>query len=99
MKAKRTDKNHSLIADAYEKLGCRVHRTNADWDLTVQYGGLTDLVEIKNPETAYGKRGENDRQKQLPVMRRLIRTVDDVAEHVAVLRKRHALIVHYSALP
>ena len=47
-RARRTDGNHSEIAEAFEKAGCSVHRTNGDWDLTVGYGGLTLLIEVKD---------------------------------------------------
>jgi len=92
VRARRTDANHGSIADAFERLGCRVHRTNGDWDLTVQHGGVTMLVEVKNPDTSYGKRGESARQKELPVMRRLVRNLDDVSETVNTLRRWHAAI-------
>src|SRR3990167_5597107 len=48
VRAKRTDANHTEIADAFEKVGFSVDKTNDLWDLTVGFGGLTRLVEVKD---------------------------------------------------
>ena len=44
---RKTDANCSLIVKTLRKLGCRVHVTNDDWDLTVQRGGITMLCEVR----------------------------------------------------
>jgi hypothetical protein len=58
------DANHLAMAAAFESLGC----TTADLalagvtgfpDLVVGCAGRTYLVEIKNPDTAYGRAGLN----------------------------------------
>jgi hypothetical protein len=85
-RARRTDGNHKTIAEAFQKLGCGVHLTNADWDLSVTFGGIVMLIEVKNPETAYGKKGKNEKQKTLPVPTYLIRNLDDVEQCVKTLR-------------
>lgn len=78
MRARKVDANYNVIADEFERLGCRVHRTNADWDLTVKYCDITRTVEVKNPQTSYGKKGLNAKQKKLTVEPYLIRDVQDV---------------------
>jgi len=46
-RAARTDANLTEVVKALRKLGLRVHVTNGDWDLTVQYGGQTMLCEVR----------------------------------------------------
>lgn len=92
MRARRTDANHEAIAKAFEGLGCRVHRTNADWDLTVCYGREVELVEVKNEKTQYGRKGLSKRQQELPIQPYLVRNLDDVEECVKSLRRRYFLV-------
>lgn len=92
MRARRTDNNYDDIVDELERLGLKVHRTNADWDLTVAYGRAIELVEVKNPETAYGKKGLNKKQKELPIKPYLIRNLEDCLHCAQTLKQRHALI-------
>ena len=63
----RKDHNHDLIADTFRSLGCTV----ADMatcgvddfpDVVVGLMGFDIQVEIKNPDTAYGRRGLTDGQ-------------------------------------
>lgn len=58
------DRNHHDRAGDFEALGCTVAHTA--WagvpgfpDLVVGCVGVNHLVEIKNPDTAYGRRGLN----------------------------------------
>lgn len=86
MRARRVDKNHGEIKRAFEKLGCRVFDAYAVGkgfpDLVVQWSGVTMLVEVK---TAHGKLTQS--QKDSNLMARLVRTSEDVAETVRVLRR------------
>lgn len=83
--ANKVDANQDAIAAEYERRGCEVHRTNRDWDLTVQKAGITDLVEVKNPATLYGRKGLNKRQKAIKLHRWVVYTPEHVAQHVAHL--------------
>jgi len=68
MRAAKKDANHVPIVNAFEKLGCGVVDLSDVGrgvpDLLVWASGLWHLVDIKNPETGYGKRGLNPRQKK-----------------------------------
>ena len=44
---RKVDANCKSIVQCLRELGFRVHVTNGDWDLTVQYGGLTVLAEVR----------------------------------------------------
>lgn len=48
MRARRTDANLTEIVKHLRSLGCSVHITNGDWDLTIGYGGVTFLAEVKD---------------------------------------------------
>lgn len=61
------DGNHDRAVAVFETLGCSVaelHDTGlADWpDLVVGCIGVNHLVEVKNPDTAYGRAGLNPGQ-------------------------------------
>lgn len=65
--ARRRDQNHAPIAKAFTDLGCTVvdvsHSGIAGFpDLVVGVLGRWHVVEIKNPETRYGKAGLNGNQ-------------------------------------
>jgi len=85
-RAAKIDANQPAIAAEFERLGCIVHRTNADWDLTVQLYGLTVPVEVKNRETSYGKRGLNKRQQGIKIARWTVYDARDVAQCVESLK-------------
>lgn len=77
MRARKIDENHRAIAQAFEKLGCLVHNTIGDWDLTVSKFGIIRLVECKRNAKAKA----TSRQKKLladgwPIVR--VESVDDV---------------------
>lgn len=90
----RKDQNHDVIAELFEKAGFFVHDTSSSGngmpDLTLAYRGVVKLVEVKNPRTAYGKRGLNKRQKKLieergfPVS--VIASVDQALEFIARIK-------------
>lgn len=86
MRARRTDANQDAIADEFERLGCIVDRTNKDWDLTVQFCGLTELVEVKNLETSYGRKGLSKRQQGMKLRRWTVYDARDVAQCVESLK-------------
>lgn len=46
--AARRDANTVEIESLFRAMGCVVHPTNGAWDLTVQHGGITMLVECKD---------------------------------------------------
>lgn len=65
--ARRKDGNHSTIAKRFEALGCTVFDTSAIGlagfpDLVVGFRQVNHLVEVKNPETRYGRAGLNEAQ-------------------------------------
>ena len=89
----RKDANHTTIAGAFLKLGAPdvfdTHEVGGGWpDLMVldpKY--LVRMVEIKNEETAYGRRGLNDLQLRLKGRGWPIIEVVNI-EDAAVLMKR-----------
>ena len=62
-KRKRVDANQKEIVAALRESGASVivcsHIGDGFPDLLVGYNGQTFLVEVKNPNTAYGKKGLN----------------------------------------
>ena len=92
MRARRVDDNYHDVIRELERLGLKVHRTNSDWDLTVAFGRAIELIEIKNPNTAYGKKGLNKRQKDLPIQPYLIRNLEDCLHCAQTLKLRNDLI-------
>lgn len=88
----KKDANHNSIQDALRSRGCCVYDVSSVGggvpDCIVWANGLWHLVEIKNPNTPYGKRGLNEVQKGWigrwqggPVY--IIRTLEDVENFVA----------------
>jgi hypothetical protein len=63
------DLNHKEIQEALERMGALVLDTSGVGrgipDLIVSHMGRVYLVEIKNPRTAYGRRGLNPMQQRL----------------------------------
>ena len=66
-RAARTDANHKQIVDALKAYGVSVIDTSklgAGYpDLTLGHAEQTLLMEVKNPATAYGRKGLNQNQK------------------------------------
>jgi hypothetical protein len=65
----RKDDNHDEIVAQFEQLGCSVEETVCTGlpgfpDLMVGCIGVNHLVEVKNPDTAYGRQGLNSNQHQ-----------------------------------
>lgn len=64
----KKDANHEQIVRVFRQMHCSVVETLRTGvrgcpDLVVGFGGHSFLVEIKNPETSYGRRGLNPNQK------------------------------------
>ncbi len=56
------DANHDPVANTFRDLGCSVLDTHLPVvpgypDLLVGHRGVNYMVEVKNPETAYGRKG------------------------------------------
>lgn len=91
----RKDLNHDVIQNAFLQLGCSVLDLSAQGrgvpDLIVACGGVIHLVEIKNPETYYGRRGLNKRQQAFKERFggcvENVATVEDVAALVIAWRR------------
>jgi hypothetical protein len=63
--ARRTDNNQKIIVEALRAAGARVKVIHQPFDLQVWApNGKTLYVEVKNPETGYGKRGPNGKQEE-----------------------------------
>lgn len=62
----RRDDNHNAVADTFRALGCSVFETDRVGegfpDLVVGMQGDSLLIEVKNPETHYGRGGLNKTQ-------------------------------------
>jgi hypothetical protein len=87
VRARKVDGNYKDVIAEFERLGCRVHRTNADWDLTVKYADYVRCIEVKNPNTAYGKKGLSERQKDLVITPYLVRSLEDVRACVESMKR------------
>lgn len=100
MRARRTDANLKSIADAYRTLGCSVHVTNGMWDLTIGYGGISELVEVKDGAKPPSRRTLTKVQVAFRQTWtggiRLIQTLDDVMIHVNMMMKRHRTLAEAS---
>lgn len=62
--ARRVDANQKPIVEALRAAGATVKVIHQPFDLQVWHGEKTMYMEIKNPKTAYGKRGLNAKQAQ-----------------------------------
>jgi hypothetical protein len=100
MRARRVDANLKVIAAAYRILGCTVDVTNAKWDLTVGYGGIAELVEVKDGAKSASRRKLTPAQVEFRKWWtggiRLIQSLEDVTAHVSAIRKRHIAITRSS---
>lgn len=95
----RKDNNHDQIVKAFEQLGCSVEETVCTGlegfpDLVVGCIGFNHLVEIKNPNSAYGRQGLNANQRDFNARWRgermwAVHTFDDVV----------VLVQHWRAKP
>lgn len=86
--ARRVDANLDEIVSEFERQGCVIDRTNSRWDLTVQYAGLTMLVEVKDgakPPSAR-KLTPAEEKTHARMMVRIVKDKGQAAECAAVLR-------------
>ena len=60
--AARVDANQAEIVAALRDAGASVYLIQLPVDLLVGYGGKTALVEVKNPNSRYGRAGANANQ-------------------------------------
>ena len=88
--ARRTDANHSSIAETFERLGCKVHHTIGDWDITVSRMGVVKLIEIKNPAKPPSARKLTKRAQKLVDEGWPIRRVETTDDCLAVVAEIHA---------
>lgn len=63
----RKDANHNELVSLFERLGCTVAQMHACGvpgfpDVAIGAMGRTFLVELKNPDSRYGRAGLNDNQ-------------------------------------
>jgi hypothetical protein len=63
----RKDNNHDAIVARFQQLGCSVIEMHATGipgfpDLAIGCIGITHFVEVKNPDSAYGRSGFNGNQ-------------------------------------
>ncbi len=84
MRAKRVDANQSLVVEAARRVGLRVYDTSGVGggfpDLVVQYGGITELWEVKDPAKPPSARKLNPRQQGIRAAGLYARTVMTVAD-------------------
>lgn len=85
------------IVTEFLRAGCAVDRTNARWDLTVQYAGLTMLVEVKDgakPPSAR-KLTKAEEKTHARLMVRVVKDREQARECVAVLTRWSEAIRKY----
>lgn len=62
--ARRTDANQKEIVSSLRAAGAKVKVVHQPYDLQVWFKDETFYVEVKNPKTAYGKKGLNAKQRE-----------------------------------
>lgn len=89
-RAARTDANLTEIVNALRAMGVSVHVTNGAWDLTLGYGGVTMLAEVKDGSKPPSARKYTKAQKAFrdtfTGSIRLITNLDDARETVKIMR-------------
>ena len=61
-RAARVDANQDAVVSALRAAGASVYVIGRPVDLAVGIRGTTILMEVKNPESKYGKNGANENQ-------------------------------------
>jgi hypothetical protein len=89
--ARRVDENTKAITEAFRRLGCLVHCTNGDWDLTVSKFNVTALVEVKDGKKSPSRKRLTARSQSLvdagwPISR--VESLDDVLALCDKLRQQ-----------
>lgn len=89
--ARRTDANLTPIVKAYRKLGCSVWVCNSMVDCVIGYGGISELVEVKDGEKPPSARKLTKAQVEFRKTWTggvwLIKSLADVETHVAHFRE------------
>lgn len=93
------DLNHDAIVAVFEQLGCKVADTSSVGfgfpDLVIATLGIAALVEVKNPETRYGRQALSGFQREFHTKWEgnvhVIRTQDEAVALVQMLR-RHRMV-------
>jgi hypothetical protein len=62
-RAARVDANQEAVVSALEAAGASVEVIGRPVDLLVGFRSVTLLMEVKNPNSGYGKRGANKNQR------------------------------------
>ena len=93
--ALRTDKNQALIVEALRAAGARVKVVHQPYDLriwerNIEPYGESMFIEVKNKETAYGRKGLNAKQADeaqgIPVA--MVDSVESALRALNVLRSK-----------
>jgi hypothetical protein len=63
-RAAKVDMNQEAVVSALRAAGASVWVLGRPTDLLVGFRSVTLLVEVKNPDTGYGKRGANKNQRE-----------------------------------
>lgn len=95
------DANHAAIVASFELKGCRVLDSSGVGggfpDLIVIFGDLMRLVEVKNPNTQYGRSGLNKNQQSMASQWKggldVVSVEADVVRVSDMLRAWHAKIL------
>lgn len=106
MRTRRADGNQSDIVAAFRKLGASVahcHTIGKGFpDLAVGYGGLTMLIEIKDPSRPPSKQrlteDEVDFFNTWKGGVRIVKDLDDVTETINTLVRWHEAIRGHNAI-
>lgn len=94
----KKDANHKELVTAFEQMGCAVIDVSGLGkglpDTIIWFGHEWGLVELKNPNTGYGRRGLNKNQKAWANDWKggevhIVRTVEEVAALVRAKREKH----------
>ena len=83
----RRDANSKEVIDALRAAGASVIDVGQPLDLIVGYDGKTVIMEIKNPDSRYGKKGDNANQKSFKETWRggAVATVNSIESALRVL--------------
>jgi len=89
-RAARTDANLTEIVNALRSMGVSVHVTNGAWDITLGFGGIVFLAEIKDgskpPSARKYTKAQLEFRNTFTGAVRLITNLDDVRETVKTMR-------------
>ena len=89
--ANQRDENEKEIRDALVAIGCTVEAIGRPVDLLVGYRARNFLIEVKNPDTRYGKedRGTKAQREFFKTWQGQVRKVYTVEEAIDVVTKSY----------